>query len=92
MTDGQANWNDVEILVIGAGTMGASIAQAYAQNGFAVGLLDISDEILEKARETIQRELDAARGRIFTDEDITGIQSRILTTTDYATACGGKNL
>jgi len=92
MTEGQASWNDVEILVIGAGTMGASIAQAYAQNGFAVGLLDISDEILEKARETTQKELDAARGRIFTDEDITAIQSRILRTTDYATACGGKNL
>ena len=85
-------WDDVEILVIGAGTMGASIAQAYAQNGFTVGLLDIADEILIKAHKTIAAELDSARGRIFSDDDIEAIKNRILTTTDYPTACGGKNL
>ena len=67
-------WDDVEILVVGAGTMGASIAQAYAQNGFTVGLLDISDEILARARGTIDAELDGARGRIFTDEEIDEIK------------------
>lgn len=92
MTDKEKTWNDVEILVVGAGTMGASIAQAYAQNGFTVGLLDISDEILTKAKEAIYGELDSARGRIFSDQDIEDIQSRILTTTDYPTACKGKNL
>ncbi len=92
MTERQASWNDVEILVVGAGIMGASIAQAYAQNGFTVGLLDVSDDILARARETIDKELDSARGRIFTDEDIEAIHGRILMTTDYATACGGKNL
>ena len=92
MTDKKYTWDDVEILVIGAGTMGASIAQAYAQNGFTVGLLDIADEILVKARETIQKELDSARGRIFSDDEILAIQDRILMTTDYPTACGGKNL
>jgi 3-hydroxyacyl-CoA dehydrogenase len=92
MTEREYTWDDVEILVVGAGTMGASIAQAYAQNGFTVGLLDISDEILEKARETIDKELDSARGRIFSDEDIRSIHSRILMTTDYPTACGGKSL
>ncbi len=92
MTNKEHTWNDVEILVIGAGTMGASIAQAYAQNGFTVGLLDISDDILKNAREAIGKELDSARGRIFSDEEIAAIQSRILTTTDYPTACGGENL
>ncbi|MCK4721201.1 3-hydroxyacyl-CoA dehydrogenase/enoyl-CoA hydratase family protein, partial [bacterium] len=92
MTDKKYTWNDVEILVIGAGTMGASIAQAYAQNGFTVGLLDISDDILIRARKTIAKELDSARGRIFSDDEIVAIQERILTTTDYPTACGGKNL
>jgi len=92
MTGKEHSWDDVEILVVGAGTMGASIAQAYAQNGFTVGLLDIADDILDKARATIDKELDAARGRIFSDEEIKGIRSRILTTTDYPTACGGKNL
>lgn len=92
MTDEKYTWNDVEILVIGAGTMGASIAQAYAQNGFTVGLLDISDDILIRARKTIAKELDSARGRIFSDDEIVKIQERILTTTDYPTACGGGNL
>ncbi|MCX6646044.1 MAG: 3-hydroxyacyl-CoA dehydrogenase NAD-binding domain-containing protein [bacterium] len=92
MTDKINTWDDVEILVIGAGTMGASIAQAYAQNGFTVGIIDIADNILEKARATIQKELDSARGRIFSDQEIVAIQNRILMTTDYPTACGGKNL
>ncbi len=92
MTDKKYTWDDVELLVVGAGTMGASIAQAYAQNGFVVGLIDIADEILDTARETIAKELDGARGRIFTDDEIIAIQERILTTTDYPTACGGKKL
>jgi len=92
MIETNYTWDDVELLVIGAGTMGASIAQAYAQNGFVVGLLDIADEILEKARQTIAIELDGARGRIFTDDEIVAIQDRILTTTDYPTACGGSKL
>jgi len=85
-------WDDVEILVVGAGTMGASIAQTYAQNGFTVGLLDISDEILQRARERIDAELRVARGRIFSDEEIKAIRGRILTTTDYPTACKGTKL
>jgi enoyl-CoA hydratase/3-hydroxyacyl-CoA dehydrogenase len=92
MTQNQKTWDDVEILVIGAGTMGASIAQAYAQNGFTAGLLDVADDILVKARETIDNELNSVRGRIFSDEEIEGIRGRILTTTDYATACGSKSL
>lgn len=92
MTDKTKIWDDVEILVVGAGTMGASIAQAYAQNGFTVGLLDIDDKILKKAKETIAGELNSARGRIFSDEEIDAIQDRILYTTNYPTACHGKSL
>jgi len=92
MTKQTTTWDDVEILVVGAGTMGASIAQAYAQNGFTVGLLDIAEEILEKAKKTIAGELDSARGRIYSDAEIAAIKSRMLTTTDYHTACKGRNL
>ena len=92
MTEKKPTWDDVEILVVGAGTMGASIAQAYAQNGFTVGLLDISGDILAAATKTIDSELDAARGRIFSNDEIAAIRGRILTTTDYATACRGRNL
>lgn len=92
MTPNEYSWDDVEILFVGAGIMGASLAQAYAQNGFVVGLLDISDEILSRALNTIDSELNAVRGRIFTDEQIRSIKSRILTTTSYETACKSKSL
>ncbi len=86
------SWDDVEILFIGAGTMGASLAQAYAQNGFVVGLIDVSDSILKNSINIIENELNSVRGRIFTDEQIKSIKSRILTTTSYETACNSKSL
>jgi enoyl-CoA hydratase/3-hydroxyacyl-CoA dehydrogenase len=85
-------WNDVEVLIVGAGTMGASLAQAYAQSGFHTGILDISEEILENAVRIISEELERARGRIFSDEQTEAIKDRILTTTDYEAACRGRNL
>ena len=46
------------ISVIGAGTMGNGIAHVFAQNNFAVNLIDISQEQLNKAIDTIQKNLD----------------------------------
>jgi enoyl-CoA hydratase/3-hydroxyacyl-CoA dehydrogenase len=90
---GRITWDDVDILIVGAGTMGASLAQAYAQSGFNVGVLDISDEILRRALETIDKELEAARkGGIFSDAQILEIKSRVLSTTSYEEACQGRNL
>ena len=43
--------------VVGAGTMGNGIAQAFAQSGIAVTLVDASDAALEKARATIDTSL-----------------------------------
>ncbi|MBC8359678.1 MAG: hypothetical protein ISS41_03945 [Candidatus Aminicenantes bacterium] len=86
-------WNDVEILVVGAGTMGASLTQAYAQRGFNVGFIDISEKILKSAFDTINRELEIALQReIFSDSQIQDIKARILATTSYEEACQGKNL
>ncbi len=88
----KTNAPEHEILIVGAGTMGASLAQNYAQNGFTVGLLDLSDEIIAKARETIARELNAAKGRIFTQADIDAIQGRIFGTSSYEEACASKRI
>jgi enoyl-CoA hydratase/3-hydroxyacyl-CoA dehydrogenase len=89
----KTTWDDIEILIVGAGTMGASLTQAYAQSGFKVGVIDISDEILKKASETIDQELGAAlRGGIFTESQIADIKERILSTTSYEEACKGKSL
>ena len=43
--------------VVGAGTMGNGIAQAFAQAGIAVTLVDASAAALEKARATIDKSL-----------------------------------
>jgi 3-hydroxybutyryl-CoA dehydrogenase len=54
------------IAVIGAGTMGNGIAHVFAQNGFAVSLIDVSQEQLNKALETITKNFDRqiAKGNI----------------------------
>jgi 3-hydroxybutyryl-CoA dehydrogenase len=46
------------IAVIGAGTMGNGIAHVFAQAGFAVQLIDVNAEQLEKALQTITKNLD----------------------------------
>jgi 3-hydroxybutyryl-CoA dehydrogenase len=46
------------IAVIGAGTMGNGIAHVFAQNGFKVNLIDISEASLEKGIATITKNLD----------------------------------
>ena len=46
------------IAVIGSGTMGNGIAHTFAQNGYAVNLIDINAEALKKAMATIEKNLD----------------------------------
>ncbi|TGV00835.1 3-hydroxybutyryl-CoA dehydrogenase [Flavivirga rizhaonensis] len=46
------------IAVIGAGTMGNGIAHTFAQSGFTVKLIDISEASLEKGLATITKNLD----------------------------------
>ena len=46
------------VAVIGAGTMGNGIAHVFAQKGFAVTLIDVSQEQLDKALANISRNLD----------------------------------
>ncbi|SMC49179.1 3-hydroxybutyryl-CoA dehydrogenase [Moheibacter sediminis] len=46
------------IAVIGAGTMGNGIAHTFAQKGFKVNLIDISEKSLEKGIATISGNLD----------------------------------
>ncbi|MEI8137991.1 MAG: 3-hydroxyacyl-CoA dehydrogenase NAD-binding domain-containing protein, partial [Bacteroidota bacterium] len=46
------------ITVIGSGTMGNGIAHAFAQSGYSVNLVDISEAALQKAIATITKNLD----------------------------------
>jgi 3-hydroxybutyryl-CoA dehydrogenase len=45
------------ICIIGAGTMGSGIAQVAAQSGFYTLLFDINNEVLDKAKLSIQKNL-----------------------------------
>ena len=47
-----------KIAVIGAGQMGNGIAHVFAQSGFEVTLVDVSAEALQKARDTIAKNLE----------------------------------
>ncbi|WP_335965334.1 3-hydroxybutyryl-CoA dehydrogenase [Galbibacter sp. PAP.153] len=47
-----------KIAVIGAGTMGNGIAHTFAQNGFSVNLIDISEDSIQRGLQTIERNLD----------------------------------
>ena len=46
------------VAVIGAGTMGNGIAHVFAQNGFSVQLVDLSQAQLDKALASITKNLD----------------------------------
>ena len=46
------------IAVIGAGTMGNGIAHVFAQSGFKVNLIDISQETIHIGIATIAKNLD----------------------------------
>ncbi len=58
------------VAVIGAGTMGNGIAHAFAQSGYKVQLIDISEESLKRGVATITNNLD----RMLAKEKITEAQ------------------
>lgn len=81
------------ITVIGAGTMGNGIAHVFAQSGFEVTLVDISADALNRALETIKKNLDRqiAKGSI-TEQDKTDTLARIQTETDLSKGASKADL
>ncbi|MES2378174.1 MAG: 3-hydroxyacyl-CoA dehydrogenase NAD-binding domain-containing protein [Bacteroidota bacterium] len=71
------------IAVIGSGTMGNGIAHTFAQHGFNVSLVDINEDALQRALQTITINLDKQikKGTI-TEELKTNALSKIQTYTD----------
>jgi 3-hydroxybutyryl-CoA dehydrogenase len=59
-----------KVAVIGSGTMGNGIAHVFAQNGYLVNLLDISESALEKATQTISKNLDRQIKKGIIDENL----------------------
>ena len=60
------------VAIIGAGTMGNGIAHTFAQSGFRVQLIDVSENALKKGIETITKNLD----RMVSKETITEVQKK----------------
>ena len=81
------------IAVIGAGTMGNGIAHVFAQFGYNVNLIDISDKALEKGISKISKNLDRQVSKeIITDEDKIQILGRINTITDLGKGVSNSDL
>ena len=82
-----------KIAVIGAGTMGNGIAHVFAQSGFEVSLIDISQISLDKAVATVTKNLDRllAKERI-TEEVKNSTLGNISTFTDMAEGVKGIDL
>ncbi len=70
------------IAVIGSGTMGNGIAHVFAQFGYSVSLIDISEEALKKAVATIEKNLgrQVEKG-ILTEEGKKKTLANLTTTT-----------
>ncbi|MHC4958438.1 MAG: 3-hydroxyacyl-CoA dehydrogenase family protein [Planctomycetota bacterium] len=71
------------VAVLGAGTMGAGIAQVCAQVGCDVSLYDINDDATARGRKTIERFLAKGvdKGKV-TEADRDATLARVATTTD----------
>ena len=76
-----------KVFVIGAGTMGSGIVQAFAQKGCEVIVRDIKDEFVQSGIAKITKGLErqVAKGKM-SEEDKEAILSRISGTTDMKLA------
>ena len=71
------------VIIAGAGTMGASLAQVYAQSGYETVVYDISDNSLERGRHLIEvNEKTLVDEGILTAEESEKLKNRISFTTD----------
>ena len=82
-----------QIVIIGAGTMGNGIAHTFAQTGFKVSLVDVSQEALERGLKTITANLDRiiAKGNL-TEEQKAATLNNITTYTQLEAAAKDAGL
>jgi len=71
-----------KVFVVGAGTMGNGIAQVCAQAGYDVVMMDMNDEILREAVNSIKRSVEKLMEKGKVQGTVDDIVTRIRTTTD----------
>ena len=77
-----------KVVIIGAGIMGHSIAQVFAQSGIEVALVDVKEDLLERALRLVQANLNTlSDNNMIRCEDIPVILGRVHPTTNLADAC-----
>ena len=82
--------NVKNVLVVGAGVMGHSIAQVFAQSGIDVFLVDVKQEILDQVQPKVRSNLETlVKFGTVSEKDIEDILSRIHLSTDLST-CAQK--
>ena len=75
----------MNVAVIGSGTMGNGIAHVFAQHGFAVALIDIRQDALDRALGTITKNLDRQVAKAtLSEDDKTATLGRLRTFTSLA--------
>lgn len=81
------------LAVVGAGSMGAQIAQQAALSGLSVALQDISEDQLERARRSNRQLLErrVAKGRLDA-ANLEAALGRVSLTTDLAQAASGADI
>ena len=79
-------------VVVGAGVMGSSIAQVFAQAGIEVGMVDVDEKALERAMNLIQANLDVLveYGKVKRD-DLNAIIGRVHPSLDLKLSSEGAD-
>lgn len=82
-----------QIAVIGGGTMGNGIVHVFAQNGYAVNLIDVKQTMLDKAIATITKNMDRqiAKGSL-TEEQKTASLNNIKCFTELSEGVANADL
>jgi len=83
--------NEIQnVAIVGAGTMGHSLAQVFAQGGYDVWLTDVKEEILSKAKSLIGANLQTlVELKLLLEKDAAKALTRLHTTTRIEEA--GRN-
>jgi 3-hydroxybutyryl-CoA dehydrogenase len=81
------------VTVIGAGTMGNGICHVFAQNGYNVSMMDVSQDAMNRALATIGKNMDRQISKqTLTEEQKSEALGRIKTFTDMKSALADADL